>query len=90
VGINGGESLLTALSTGGGHEIADMRHIVDALLNSTAITGYPISRSALVAAMVVVTDSNPNNSVTIQGHTISTLDQLANLVEGLEDPCPLN
>jgi hypothetical protein len=78
------------LETGGGGAIADLRHITTALLNSTAISGYPISATTLQNALAIVTDANTSNSIVVNGQTVTTLHQLATIVEALEDPCPLS
>jgi hypothetical protein len=89
-GISADQTLLVTLSTGGGGAIADMRHIVSGLLNGAAISGFSPSPSVLSQALVIVSDADLNNTITINGKTIKTLQDLGKLTEGLEDPCPLN
>jgi len=79
-GLANSVTLEQALQTGGGGVIALDRHVVSALLASESITGYPFTRTTLIAAYKDAVGS----------HLTWTVSSLSDKLESLEDPCPFN
>ncbi|MEK7117650.1 MAG: hypothetical protein AAB861_02640, partial [Patescibacteria group bacterium] len=74
-----GKTFLQVLSQGGGGLNSLGRHIISALLNSSAIDGYPGTPTDVIDAF---------NNV-FEG-TKSQYNTLTAQYEALQDPCPLN